>query len=155
MTVPVEFLVYGRPSSVNSTSLKKNDWKSKVNKAAKVALAAAHGQSAIPPPHGGEVTVKIFFFPHTRQYLDVDNGLKHTIDGFSPPVLKNDRTVVRIITERFVPSPGASLIVPVGIAPIIQDALMAASGHSPGGGGAQFSTAVKIEPFADNKGALW
>ncbi|VVP13900.1 hypothetical protein PS850_03511 [Pseudomonas fluorescens] len=64
----------------------------------------------------GAVTVKVFYFPISKQYIDVDNGLKHTIDGFAPHIRKNDKTLARIITERFAPIPSASLVVPIGLA---------------------------------------
>ncbi|WP_427913960.1 RusA family crossover junction endodeoxyribonuclease [Ramlibacter sp. MMS24-I3-19] len=153
MTIPVEFLVHGRPSSVNATSAKKKVWKTAVNAAAASALG-----SSPPPPHAGEVTVKFFFFPTSRQYTDVDNGIKHTLDAISPPVLQNDKTVMRVVAERFVPEPGSSLIVPVGIAPILANALMSASGQSAflaGAGKPQYATAIKVVPYTEKSGEHW
>ncbi|MGN3966812.1 hypothetical protein ACS0ZG_31925 [Burkholderia gladioli] len=159
MTIPIEFLVKGKPSSVNSTSVKKHAWKAKVTAAANAQLAANFGGGPIPAAHAGDVTVKVFFFPHTQQYLDVDNGLKHTIDAFSPPVIANDKTVTRLVAERFAPIPGASLTVPVGIAATLVTALMTASGQaSVAAGGAfnpEFSTAVKVESYIFDNGAHW
>jgi Holliday junction resolvase RusA-like endonuclease len=152
MTIPIEFLVYGRPSSVNATSAKKWAWKAAVNDAAVKVL----GKSP-PPPHVGEVTVKFFFFPPSRQYTDVDNGIKHTLDAISPPVLANDRTVMRVIAERFIPEPGSSLVVPVGMASTLASALMSASGQTASlrGGLPQYATAIKVVEYADKNGEHW
>lgn len=158
MTIPIEFLVTGRPSSVNSTSAKKRAWKTKVNSAANAAVKAkaAGGHHT---PYDKEVTVKVFFFPHTQQYLDIDNGLKHTIDAVSPPILSNDRSVVRLIAERFAPTKGAKLTVPIGMASTLATALMTAGGllssktGSPGT--PEFSTAIKVESYIPNDGKHW
>jgi hypothetical protein len=149
VTIPIEFHVNGRPSSVNASTAKKNIWKAAVKAAAQAALGPVPN-----PPHDGEVTVKFFFFPATQQYTDVDNGIKHTLDAISPPILANDRTVLRVIAERFAPTPGSSLIVPVGMVPALANALMTASGQATGGIG-QFATAIKIEAHTGKNGALW
>jgi len=152
MTIPLEFLVYGRPSSVNATSTKKSAWKAAVKAAATTALGHMP-----PTPHKGEVTVKFFFFPTSQQYTDVDNGIKHTLDAISPPVLANDKTVQRVIAERFVPEPGSSLVVPVGMAPTLAMALMSASGQSAffSGGLPQYTTAIKVIDYTDKNGEHW
>lgn len=153
MTVPIEFHVIGRPSSVNATSGKKKAWKAAVRAAASTALGPTP-----PPPHAGEVTVKFFFFPSTRQYTDVDNGIKHTLDAISPPILANDKTVLRVIAERFVPEPGSSLIVPVGMAPTLAAALMIASGQTAfksGVGTPAYATAIKVIDHDGKKAELW
>lgn len=159
MTIPIEFCITGRPSSVNSTTNKKNIWKNTVNVAANAHLVATFAPQPVPAAHAGDVTAKIFFFPPTQQYLDVDNGLKHTIDGISPPILANDRTIIRLVAERFAPIPGASLIVPIGFAPVLSQALAIASGQASVAAGSpydpQHAVAVKVESYVDNNGALW
>lgn len=149
MTIPIEFQVAGRPSSVNASAEKKRIWKAAVTAAAHAALGPLPA-----PPHNGEVTVKFFFFPATQQYTDVDNGIKHTLDAISPPILANDKTVLRVVAERFAPIPGASLIVPVGMGPTLARALMTASGQATGGTG-QYATAIKVEAHAGKNGAMW
>jgi hypothetical protein len=172
VTIPIEFEVKGKPSSVNGTSAKKLAWQTSVSDAGKAALAAKY-----PPPqpapaaHTGNTTIKVFFFPHNRQYLDIDNGLKHTIDALRvpapsvaakqphAPILADDRTIFRLITERFPPRPGASLVVPAGFAPTLARALMVANGRSGNASSAtsqpEFATAIKFESYADDEGALW
>jgi hypothetical protein len=85
--------------------------------------------------------------------------LKHTIDGFTAPILENDKNVARIITERFPPIPGASLLVPIGFGAEIAGALMVANGAGRSSTGSplpkQHATAVKIEAYADNDGKFW
>ena len=156
MTIPIEFTVLGNPSSVNSTSSKKKAWKALVEGAAKGAVAFKYPGGL---PYEGAVTVKVFYFPINQQYIDVDNGLKHTIDGFASSIIKNDKTVARIITERFTPVPKASLVVPIGFASEIAGALMTANGAGRSATGApvrkQHATAVKVEPYADNNGKFW
>jgi len=156
MTIPIEFTVLGNPSSVNSTSNKKNTWKALVENVARGAVAIKYPGII---PYEGAVTVKVFYFPISQQYIDVDNGLKHTIDGFAPHILKNDKTVARIITERFAPIPSASLVVPIGFASEIAGALMIANGAglTPSGSALpkQHATAVKVEAYADNNGSFW
>lgn len=153
MPIPVEFQVNGRPSSVNASSAKKNAWKSLVRAAALAAIGP-------PPltPHAGDVTVKFYFFPNSQQYHDVDNGIKHTLDAIAPPILANDRYVMRVIAERLVPKPGSSLIVPIGMAPTLAAALMTASGQAAsiaGGGAPQHATAIKVVDYVPNNGAYW
>ena len=147
MTIPLEFLVLGRPSSVNGSTSKmgstskKAVWQAAV-KAAVTAELAAKSPTWVGPPHKVDVTVKIFFFPSTRQYIDVDNGLKHTIDAFNPPLLANDRSVMRLITERFLQAPGSALLVTAGVAPVLLKAFHAAMGCA--GSPNQDATAVRM-----------
>lgn len=171
MTIPIEFVVTGRPSSVNGSTAKKRDWKTKVSTAGNAALSAKFAPNSFPPPFTGAVAVKVFFFPHNKQYTDIDNGLKHTIDALCPhgkpippaapfaPILANDKTVIRLIVERFAPIPGASLIVPAGFAPTLAQALMIANGQSSMATGGPFSpeyaTAIKFELYGNNNGGLW
>lgn len=113
MTVPFEFVALGRPSSVNASSDKKAAWKLNVNMYADAELLNAHYPDSVPISYGSDVTVKVFYFLINHQYVDVDNGLKHTIDAICPPVLKNDRLVQRLIVERFLPVPGTSISAPI------------------------------------------
>lgn len=152
MPVPIEFVVTGKPSSVNSTSIKKNAWKANVNVRANVALNLKFPAPPVPPPYVGDMTVKMFFFPHTNQYLDVDNGIKHTLDAISPPIIKNDRTVQRLVAERISSVPGTSLIVPAALAPTLLQAFNIASGL---GAPKSQATAIKIEAYVSNNGAMW
>ena len=115
MTLPVEFVVAGKPASVNGPK-KRDAWKTRVSAAAKLALGGWTG-----PMHSVEVTVKVFYFPVSGQYIDIDNGLKYTIDALCPPaavskwgpagpaLLHNDRAVTRVITERFPTASATSL----------------------------------------------
>lgn len=154
MTIPIEFTVVGSPSSVNSTSDKKNIWQGLVKSVASGVVAAKYpGVSC----YAGEVTVKIFYFPISQQYIDIDNGLKHTIDCLAPCIIQNDKTVTRIITERFPPVLKKSLVVPVTFAPQIAAALSIANGRTATGGFVQkqHATAVKVEVYNDNGGVFW
>jgi hypothetical protein len=106
-----------------------------------------------PIPYAGNLTAKFFFFPHDNQYLDVDNGIKHTLDAISPPIIKNDRSVQRLIAERISAVPGVSLVIPAALAPTLLAAFNIASGT--GGGPKVQATAIKIEPYINNNGAMW
>lgn len=153
MPVPIEFLVKGKPSSVNSTSAKKIAWKLNVRTEANAALLAKYPMAPAPGPYGGDLTAKFFFFPHNNQYLDVDNGIKHTLDAMSPPIIANDRSVQRLIAERISAVPGASVVVPAALAPTLLAAFNVASGT--GGNPKVQATAVKVEPYMNNNGAMW
>ena len=171
MPIPIEFVVRGRPSSVNGTSAKAMIWKTAVSTAANARLVANFATSLPPAAYTDDATVKVFFFPADDQYTDVDNGLKHTIDAISehlrpvppfPPfasVLANDKTVQRIVAERFPPVPNASLIVPIGFAPTLAAALMIANGQTNAAAGItpaeEYATAIKVEAYVDNSGGLW
>lgn len=171
MTVPIEFVALGRPSSVNGTSAKMLVWKEIVSDIGKVELAQKFAPNPIAPPYTGDVTVKIFFFPPNGQYTDIDNGLKHTIDALCThnrpippaapfaPILSNDKTVLRITSERFTQIAGASLLTPVGLAPTLLKALMIANGQASIAAGGPFNpeyaTAIKFEPYINNNGGLW
>lgn len=156
MTIPIEFTILGNPSSVNSTSIKKNTWKLLVEGASLDALSSTYPGGA---KYADTVAVKVFYFPVNNQYIDVDNGLKHTIDGLAEHILVNDRTVTRIITERFPLIPGASLIVPIGLGSHIAGALSKAHTATPSSAGVTVQkthvTAVKVESYFDNKGIFW
>lgn len=154
MTVPFEFLALGRPSSVNAASVKKAVWKCNVTQCAETELTNIYHPNAVPAPYASDVTVKVFYFPINRQYVDIDNGLKHTIDAISPPVLKNDRLVQRLVVERFLPVPGASVRAPITFAPTLVKAFDYANGRSVPGWPIH-ATAVKVECYVANGGTLW
>lgn len=65
MTIPIEFVAEGRPSSVNATSGKKQAWKAAVNRAAADELTRLHSPKPFPGVHSGDVTVKVFYFRPT------------------------------------------------------------------------------------------
>lgn len=153
MPVPIEFVVKGKPSSVNSTSTKKVAWKLNVRNEANAALLAKHPVPPVPVPYVGDLTAKFFFFPHNHQYLDVDNGIKHTLDAMAPPIIANDRFVQRLIAERISAVPGASVVVSAALAPTLLAAFNIANGAY--GGAKTQATAIKVEPYTNNNGAMW
>jgi hypothetical protein len=173
-TVPIEFVVKKRPSSVNDSS-KAMEWKTNVATEGKAALLAALlASGTVPPtlsPYADQVTLKVFFFPHNGQYTDIDNGLKHMIDALAchsrpvppaapfAPILKNDKTIVRLIAERFAPIPKASLVVSAAAAPILLQALMIASGRLAvdlvGPAKPEYATAIKFEPYKYENVDFW
>ena len=155
MTVPIEFVAMGRPSSVNATSAKKWVWKKIVQDAADAELVRVHAPNPTPGPCTHDVTVKVFYFPKNRQYIDIDNGLKHTIDAIAPkPVLHNDKLVQRLVVERFALAAGASMKVSILAAPTLAKAVRIATGQAMGNAPVHV-TAVKVEAYAANGGALW
>lgn len=143
-------------------------WKTEVANKADARLIANFAGTP-PPAYVGQVTVKVFYFPSDTMYADVDNGVKHTIDALSVPskkltpvppharILANDKTVMRVIAERFMPTPGAALTVPIGIAPSLAAAMLVANGIGAGGVPAppQYATAIKMEGYLQNNGAFW
>lgn len=171
MPIPIEFVVKGRPSSVNGSSAKAMAWKMAVSNAANTILAAKFAPAPPPAAYADDVAVKVIFFPPNGQYTDIDNGLKHTIDAISehtrpvppwPPfssILANDKTVQRVIAERFPPIPNASLIVPIGFAPMLASALMVANGQLNAVASVlpaqEYATAIKVESYNNNNGGLW
>ncbi|MGN9435040.1 MULTISPECIES: RusA family crossover junction endodeoxyribonuclease [Pseudomonas] len=156
MTIPINFKVLGSPSSVNGTALKKNAWKVLVSAAAGAAVSSKFPGAAGCPR---AVTVKVFFFPINNQYIDVDNGLKHTIDALSPSVILNDKAVFRIITERFLPLPKNALLVSVAHAAEIAEAMMIANGTARSAKGKlvpkQHVTTIKVEDYLNTNGSYW
>lgn len=165
MTIPIEFIVLGRPASVNGPSEKKRRWKTRVNRVARIALLKSVRPAPAPAATLVNVTVKVFFFPPDKQYCDVDNGLKHTIDAIAPStrhhakfvlppyVIADDKVVQRIVVERFPPAAGARLVTSIGTAATLLQAIYL------GNGGRyarkrMYATAVKVESY-NNGGALW
>ncbi|WP_313049758.1 RusA family crossover junction endodeoxyribonuclease [Atlantibacter subterraneus] len=139
----IEFDLSGKPASVNGCKARKDSWKAQVQ--SKVMALYTGGKN------GEKFTVKIFYFPHNEQYCDIDNGLKYTIDGMASDLMDNDKTVTRIITERFPKIPGASLIVPLNIAPQIAQVIKQREiSKSP-----VYLTLVKVEEYDYNGGSLW
>lgn len=171
MPIPIEFVVKGRPSSVNGSPGKTMQWKSIVSNEAKNCVNAKFAPAPPPAAYTQEATLKVFFFPHNKQYTDIDNGLKHILDAISehpwpvppyPPfasVLANDKTVQRLVAERFAPIPNASLFVPIGFAPMLSIALKIANGQTNALAGIvpakQYATAIKVEPYTNNNGGWW
>ena len=161
MTLPVEFVVAGKPASVNGPK-KRDAWKTRVSAAAKLALGGWTG-----PMHSVEVTVKVFYFPVSGQYIDIDNGLKYTIDALCPPaavskwlpagpaLLHNDRAVTRVITERFPTASATSLVAPAGLAATLLKAWLIARPAGPGGAAPEHATAVKVKGYTPPAGGFW
>lgn len=150
MTLPVEFVALGRPTSVNKTTMrKKAAWMGAVHSALLSKLAMKS-----PPafPYPDNVTVKIFFFPMNGQFLDIDNGLKHTIDAFKWPLLMDDKLVSRLITERFRPTPGATVSVTAASAPLLWHCWRVSQGLL---GPRKYATAIRVEEHIPDGGALW
>lgn len=162
MCLPLEFTVVGKPYSANrSTSQKKKNWQNNVMDTCQNAINQKNKPLNNPNPYTGEVTVKVFYFPKNNSYCDVDNGLKHLIDGFSEPkpnskiaaplpppppkLLKDDRNIMRIITERFIRKPGSTLTLPKNMASIAANAIVATD----------HCTAVKVEAYVANSGGAW
>lgn len=162
MCIPLEFTVVGKPHSVNdSNTQKKNNWKNIVMATCQNAINQKPQPLTNINPYCGDVTVKVFYFPKDNSYCDVDNGLKHLIDGFSEPkpnskkvvpapppapkLLKDDRNIMKIITERFVRKPGSVLTLPLNMAAIAANAIVATD----------HCTAVKIEAYVSNPGGGW
>lgn len=143
---PIEFAVIGRPASVNAGTQNKNNWKAIVANAAKNAISSTYIKN------GGEVEVKIFFYPENNQYIDIDNGLKYTIDGFAELLIVNDRNVTRIISERFPCNPGASVVVPINAAVSVLNALRIQIANPKN---KEHVTAVKLEDYICNNGGHW
>jgi hypothetical protein len=141
---------------VNSPSGRKQQWKADVSTAAAAVLAATVPPWTWPPGplYAGDVVAKVWYFPPTAQYIDVDNGLKYTIDGLCPP-LWDDKTVMRVIAERVVaPVANAALLAPIGLAATLLNAMQAAVG-GPGVAGVH-ATAVKVEAHVPAPvGLLW
>jgi hypothetical protein len=179
MTIPIEFIATGKPSSVNGDASKKKTWKTAVRDAAEAELIRVHGSpSKVPVPNDGQTTVKVFFFRKNAQYADTDNGLKHTLDSLTArnlrdelarlglptssiqkTVLEDDKKVTRIIAERFVPQPGSSLVAPAGMAPLLRKALAIAGGFpnliTAPATVKEHATAIKVEKYLDNQGGFW
>jgi hypothetical protein len=177
MTIPIEFTVTGRPSSVNGKTAKKRVWKRNVAAEANAKLVANFPMGA-PAPHKGEVVAKFFFFPTNTKYTDIDNSLKHTIDamchdpkalpcplpapaGTPAPlfasILANDKSVRHVTAERFLPTPGAGLVVSAAAAPALAKALLIANGLTAAGVPAvpAYATAIKLEAYIATGGANW
>ncbi len=154
MTVPFEFVATGRPSSVNASTSKKAKWKRRVDRTVRIELIRAHLPKPVPAVYAAEVTVKVFYFPTNKQYVDIDNGLKHTIDALAPHTLTNDKLVQRLVVERFLPVPGSSMKVPITYGASLAKAFDLANGVTHPGRPLH-ATAVKLEPYISNGGALW
>ena len=108
MPIPLEFTVSGWPVSVNDPATigawqNRGEAVAQHQKIEKLGLAGSASKSI------QDATVKIFFFPATRKYADVDNAIKPTIDGLKKALLNDDRQVQRVIAERFFPLDGATM----------------------------------------------
>ena len=177
MTIPIEFAVIGRPSSVNGETIRKRAWKQNVAKEANAKLIT-NFPTGVPAPHRDEVVAKLFFFPTDNQYTDIDNCLKHTLDaichnpkappcplpapaGFPAPlfasILANDKSVMHVTAERLSPTPGAGLVVSAAMAPALIRAFLISRGLTAPGSptGPAYATAIKLEAYVATGGANW
>jgi hypothetical protein len=169
MPLPIEFYHEGKPASVNGAWQEKKQWKITIANATNDALVKKFlpkpvpktfaTSKGIPKPYGGEATVKVFFFPHSNQYIDIDNGLKYTIDGIAEALMTNDKYVTRIISERFLPVVGTSVVAPLSMLSTLTTAFNIANTPKslPGGGftPAPDVTAIKVEVYNPNGGVYW
>ena len=163
----------GHPPSVNNAStLKKDGWKAIV-RAECAATIAAGTQPLMPLPYERSSIAKVYFFPTTKQYFDLDNGLKYTLDainhysadkdatrlGLVPTpqtLLIDDRNVARIIAERVILKPGASVVTRIGSVPIFIAAYAAAMAAAAVPGSAKpYGVAIKVESFRKRHGPKW
>ncbi|MHA4870075.1 hypothetical protein ACXZ1M_20505 [Duganella sp. PWIR1] len=169
MPLPIEFYHEGKPASANGSWNEKKQWKLDIAKATNDALVKKFLPNPVPKPHltkkgvakayGGQATIKVFFFPHSNQYIDIDNGLKYTIDGIAESLMTNDKYVTRIISERFLPMPGTSVVAPLARLNVLTTALSLANTPTLMAGGgvtpAPDVTAIKIETYQSNGGKYW
>lgn len=165
MPLPLEFHHIGRPASVNGTSQEKQDWRRDIAAATDAKLTQKFAGQPVPKPYltskgvpkavGGKATVKVFFFPHNQQYIDIDNGLKYTIDGIAEALLTNDKLVSRIVSERFLPGPGISIIAPASRYSTLAAALAISSPSAASAMLGRDVVAIKIEDYQSNRGKYW
>ncbi|MDZ5458014.1 RusA family crossover junction endodeoxyribonuclease [Azohydromonas lata] len=146
MCLPIEYCISGRPASVNGKSKKKQAWKKGVDAATRTALAAKMPHK-ISAPYDASVMVKVYLFPASKQYTDVDNVLKYTVDGMVPSLLKNDKQVDRVVAQRVIKSRLTSILVSLPHARAIADAIDLQNNG-------EFGTAIKVEIF-NNKEVAW
>lgn len=76
--LPIEFVVFGRPATIYSTSSKRRKWELKVAEA-----AVAKWMSSEPTAEAVMVTIYLFYDATVsgEGKLDADNHLKYTLDG--------------------------------------------------------------------------
>lgn len=146
MTLPLEFVVTGRPATVNRRKT-IGTWVKQVEVDAKAAVASNPGIF----PWAGPTMVKLFWFPENNLVADVDNGIKPTIDAMKGVVFVDDRAMQRVVAQRLLPN--ASLRGKAAKAL----ALLAARGHQLGAGTGvrAFATAVKVEAYLQEGGDWW
>ncbi|WP_156425888.1 hypothetical protein [Herbaspirillum rubrisubalbicans] len=167
-----EFYAVGHPPSVNKASaIKKDSWKAIV-RAECAATIASGTQTLMPLPYPKSSIVKVYFFPTTKQYFDLDNGLKYTLDGINQftagndakrlglvptphTLITDDRNVARIVAERVVLKPGASIVARIGAVQMFLNAYAAALAAAVPGAPKPYGVAIKVEPFIKRHGPKW
>ena len=93
--LPIDAVIKGTPVSAQGSPSAKAEWAAKV-----------HGafSSSTPSPSwlvSEPVAVTVYVFPEGELAGDLDNRLKHTIDGLKGSVLTDDTLVHRIVAQKF------------------------------------------------------
>lgn len=167
-----EFYAVGKPPSVNKASTKKkDDWKDIVRSQC-AATIAKRTETLTPLPFAKSSLVKAYFFPPTKQYFDLDNGLKYTLDAINhatasedakrlglpvvpQTLVTDDCHFVRIIAERVVLRPGASLVTRIHSVPVLMGAYQSVTKARAAGSARLYGVAIKVEPFRKHHGPVW
>lgn len=109
--LPFEFVVSGTAMSAQASSASREAWKARIRAAAERALPADHWFLTVP------LAVTIYLFPDGPLAGDVDNRVKPILDAMNRFVYDDDRSVERIVVQKFEPgrvfpfrSPSAALL---------------------------------------------
>ena len=98
ISFPVSFTVKGTPvSSQSTTTRSKNSWKGEVQSAARLVVPAYKWCSEV------DVSITIYDFPTDNPQGDVDNIVKLIQDALIGIVYIDDRSVRRVVAQRFLP----------------------------------------------------
>lgn len=95
--LPFEFIVLGTAISLSGASRSKDEWKERIQAAARSAL-----------PEGAwlltdNVAVTIYIFPGAPLSGDVDNRVKLILDAMIGCVYSDDELVERVVVQKFEP----------------------------------------------------
>ena len=101
LRLPVDFVVRGTPASIQTSNKRTRDaWIAKVREAARARVAELTDfHFLVERP----VSITIYYFPPDAMPGDLDNIVKYTVDGPKRVIYPDDKSVERILIQKFEP----------------------------------------------------
>jgi hypothetical protein len=92
---PVEVMVPGVPLSLQASTRSKEEWKERIQAAAREELPEGHFAAE------GPMKITIYYFSDAPARVDIDNIVKPIFDSLSRFIYLDDRQVERLVVQKF------------------------------------------------------
>jgi hypothetical protein len=122
---PFEFYLAGTPISLQASAPSIDRWKAEVREAASERVRATVDLLYL---EDRPLAITIYYFPSAAMQGDVDNIVKPIVDALEGLVYLNDRTIERVVVQKFEPAVDWQFVEP---SEQLAKALDTASGRRP------------------------